>query len=250
MFHRRPVLESSSVDLPQRDKDRLLVMSVGGNDLFDPNARKVQEWKKDTEEDKVKLLSRVFVERESRDRAARKKPSSVHPPRSLSHHSPMDAIPTARSKDSYQRPLGQSFRRYSKKQSSYRPRQSSSSKGKSSAKDKKPASQQYRSSSGVQSGGQGSARKDKDKIKGLSSLATSTKKGGAEVENNENRTDSLPVGGKLALCQSRWLDLFPQFPEIIPKISQGNLIVFSDAVPTILHRPLELHSKIRPSDLL
>ena len=43
MLRRLPVLESSSVDLPQRDKDRLLVFSVGGNDLFGPNARKVQE---------------------------------------------------------------------------------------------------------------------------------------------------------------------------------------------------------------
>ena len=48
MIHRRTVLESSTVDLPQQDKDRLLVMSVGDNDLFGPNARKVQEWKKDT----------------------------------------------------------------------------------------------------------------------------------------------------------------------------------------------------------
>ena len=57
MLRRRTVLESSTVDLPYaRDKDRLLVMSVGGNDLFGPNARKVQEWKKDNEE-KVKLIS-------------------------------------------------------------------------------------------------------------------------------------------------------------------------------------------------
>ena len=40
MFRRRTVLESPMVDLPQRDKDRLLVMSVGGKDLFDSDARK------------------------------------------------------------------------------------------------------------------------------------------------------------------------------------------------------------------
>ena len=43
MLRRRTILESPSVNLPQRDKDRLLVMYVGGNDLFSPNARKMQE---------------------------------------------------------------------------------------------------------------------------------------------------------------------------------------------------------------
>ena len=38
MLRRRTVLESPTVDLPQRDKDHLLVMSVGGNDLFGPDA--------------------------------------------------------------------------------------------------------------------------------------------------------------------------------------------------------------------
>ena len=57
------------VDLPQQDKDQLLVMSVGGNDLFGPNARKVQEWNKDIEEAKVKLISQVFEEREHREKA-------------------------------------------------------------------------------------------------------------------------------------------------------------------------------------
>ena len=60
MLCRRTALESSSVDLPHHDKDHLIVMSVGGNDLFGPNARKMQEWKNDTEEEKVKLISRVF----------------------------------------------------------------------------------------------------------------------------------------------------------------------------------------------
>ena len=81
------------MDLPQRDKDRLLIMSLGGNDLFGPNARKVQEWKKDTEEEKVKMISRVFEERGNREKAARKKTSSsAHPPKSLSDQSPLDAI--------------------------------------------------------------------------------------------------------------------------------------------------------------
>ena len=92
MFRRRTVLEFPTVDLPQHDKDRLLVMSVGGNDLFGPDARKVHEWKRDTEEEKIKLISRVFDERDQRDKA-KKKPSSSEsrPPRSLSHRSPLDS---------------------------------------------------------------------------------------------------------------------------------------------------------------
>ena len=116
-------------------------------------------WKKK----KAKPISRVFGEGESRDKAARKKPSSsVCPPRSLSQQSPWDAIHTPWSKDSHQRPLGQSFRRDFQK-SSYRPKQSSSFKGQSSSKDRKPPSQQYRSSNGGQSVGQGSALKVKEK---------------------------------------------------------------------------------------
>ena len=112
MLRRRTVLESLTVDLPQRDKDRLLVMSVGGNDLFGPDARKVHEWKRDTEEEKVKLISRVFDECEQRDKA-KKKPSSSEsrPSRSLSHRSPLDSISGPRPKDSYNQQPGQSFRR-------------------------------------------------------------------------------------------------------------------------------------------
>ena len=86
-------------------------MAVGGNDLFGPNASKVQEWKKDTEEEKVKLISRVFDKGESWDKATKKKSSSsARSPRSLFHQFPLeDALPTPRSKDSYHRPPGQSF---------------------------------------------------------------------------------------------------------------------------------------------
>ena len=164
MLRRRTVEESPSIDRTQHDKYRLMVMSLGGHNLFGPNARKVQEWKKDTEEEQVKIISRVFEERENRDKAARKKSSSsVRPPRSLSHQSPLDSLHPPKPKDSYQRPPGHSFRRDPTKQSSYRARPASSSKGHSYVKDKKPASQQSRSGSGIQSTGQSSTRKDKDK---------------------------------------------------------------------------------------
>ena len=75
MLRRRLVLEDPTVSLPQQDKDRLLVMEVGGQDLFGPNARQVHEWKRDTDEENVKLIARVFDERNQRDKS-KKKPTS------------------------------------------------------------------------------------------------------------------------------------------------------------------------------
>ena len=157
----RTALESPAIDLPQWDKERLLVMSVGGSDLFGPNAKKVQEWKKDTKEEKVKLISRVFEEREHREKAS-KKSSSTCTPHSLAHQSTLGALPSPRSQDSYRRPPGQSFRKDSsnQKQSSYKHRQTSSSKGHFQPKDRKTSSQSNYRSGG---GGQSSSRKDKDK---------------------------------------------------------------------------------------
>ena len=66
----------------------------------------------------------------------------------------------------------------------------------------------------------------------------------------ESRTDSLPVMEEASSLPVRWLELFPQFPEIIRKVSQGILIAFSDDAPTLLHRPLELGSNNKPSVFL
>ena len=66
MLHRRTVLESSTVDLLQCNKDRLLVMAVGCNNLFGSNACKVQEWKKDTEEEGEAHLPSLRRMRKSR----------------------------------------------------------------------------------------------------------------------------------------------------------------------------------------
>ena len=44
MLRCHTVLDTAGVDLPQRDKDRLILMSIGGNDLFGPDAHKVAEW--------------------------------------------------------------------------------------------------------------------------------------------------------------------------------------------------------------
>ena len=66
MLHRRTVLESSTVDLLQCNKDRLLVMAVGCNNLFGSNACKVQEWKKNTEEEGEAHLPSLRRTRKSR----------------------------------------------------------------------------------------------------------------------------------------------------------------------------------------
>ena len=66
------------------------------------------------------------------------------------------------------------------------------------------------------------------------------------MEININMTDSLHVEGKLAHYQSRWLELFPQFPEIIRKISQGILIAFSDDAPTSPSGVTQQQQAIRP----
>ena len=197
MLRRHTVLESPSVHLPQRDKDRLLVMSVGGNDLFCPNTCKVQEWKRDTEEEKVKLISRVFDEWESRDKAAKKKSSSssTRPPRSFLHQSPLDAISTPRSKESYQRPpctpRVSPFGGILKNS----PPTTTSPDNLLPPRDSFPLkTRNLLSLTSVQAAENKVLPAEKKTIKGLSSPAPSTKEGGAEVEISVNRTDSLPVG--------------------------------------------------------
>ena len=140
MLLRRSVLDSPTVDLPQRDKDRLLVMSVGGNDLFVPDAHKVHEWKLDTEEENVKLISRVFDERAQRDKS-KKKPSSSDscPPRSVAHRSPLDALSRPKPKDSYNQKPGQSFRR-PPKQSPYKARTGTQQKSQAFGRDRTASS--------------------------------------------------------------------------------------------------------------
>ena len=120
MLRRRSVLEAPTVNLPQRDKDRLLVKEVGGNDLFGPSARQVNEWKLDTEEENVKLIARMFDERAQRDKPKKKPASSEsRPPRSMDHRSPLAGLSRPKPKDSYSQKPGQSFRRQPK-QSPYK----------------------------------------------------------------------------------------------------------------------------------
>ena len=115
MLRRRLVLEDPTVSLPQRDKDRLLVMEVGGQDLFGPNARQVHEWKRDTDEENVKLIARVFDERNQRDKSKKKPTSSEsRTPHSLEHRSPLAGLSRQKPKDSYSQKPGQSFRRQPK----------------------------------------------------------------------------------------------------------------------------------------
>ena len=246
MLRRRSVLDSPTVDLPQWDKDRLLVMSVGGNDLFGPDARKVHEWKLDTEEENVKLISRVFYERAQRDKS-KKKPSSSdsRPPRSVTHRSPLDALSRPKPKDSYNQKPGQSFRR-PPKQSPYKARTGTQQKSQAFGRDRTASS-----SNRTDSCDQGQRRRDKEP-KGPQSARPFNRKdrGGAEAVKAANRKEQLPVGGKLVHFKDTWTKLFPQHPEIVRKVSQGILIAFDDVLPSLLHYPLELPSNNKTADLL
>ena len=158
MLRRRSVLDSPTVALPQRDKDRLLVMSVGGNDLFGPDARKVHEWKLDTEEEKVKLIARVFDERVQRDKS-KKKPSSSdpRPPRSVDHRSPLAGLTRPKPKNSYNQKPGQPFWR-PPKHSPYKARTGNQQRPQTSNRDRPAPSSSNRNDSRDQ----GQHRQDKE----------------------------------------------------------------------------------------
>ena len=158
MLRRRSVLDFPTVALPQRDKDRLLVMSVGGNDRFSSDARKVHESKLDTGEENVKLIVSVFDERVQRDKS-KKKPSSSDPrlPWSVDHRSPLASRTRPKPKDSYNQKPGQSFWR-PPKQSPYKARTGNQQRSQTSNRDR-PAPF---SSNRNDSRDQGQRRQDKE----------------------------------------------------------------------------------------
>ena len=173
MLRRRSVLEDPSVSLPQRDKDRLLVMEVGGQDLFGPNACQVHEWKRDTEEENVKLIARVFDERTQRDKSKKKPASSEsRPPRSVEHRLPLAGLSRPKPKDSYSQKPGQSFRRQPK-QSPYKARSGNQSRTQTYNRDRPNASSAPTRNDSRE---QGQRRQDKDS-KGPSSNRPFNRKG-------------------------------------------------------------------------
>ena len=173
MLRRRSVLEDPTVSLPQRDKDRLLVMEVGGQDLFGPNARQVHEWKRDTDEENVKLIARVFDERNQRDNSKKKPTSSEsRTPRSLEHRSPLAGLSRQKPKDSYSQKPGQSFRRQPKP-SPYKARSGNQSRPQTYTRDLPNVSS---ASNRNDSRDQGQRRQEKDP-KGPSSNRPFNRKG-------------------------------------------------------------------------
>ena len=247
MLRRRSVLEAPTVSLPQRDKDRLLVMEVGGNDLFGPNARQVHEWKRDTDEENVKLIARVFDERNQRDKTKKKPASSEsRPPRFMDHRSPLAGLSRPKPKDSYSQKPGQSFRRQPK-QSPYKARSDNQSRSQNFNRDRLNVSS---SSNQNDSRDQGQRRQEKDP-KGPSSTRPFNRRGGggADAAKAGNRTGQLPVGGKLVHFKETWTQHFPQHYEIVRKVSQGILIAFDDVPPSLLRYPLELPCNNKAADL-
>ena len=62
LCRRRQVLNSPQVNLSQRDKDRLLLLPIGGNDLFGPLAPKVEDLRKDPQVKKALLLAEAIAQ--------------------------------------------------------------------------------------------------------------------------------------------------------------------------------------------
>ena len=211
MLRCRSVLDSPTVALPQRDKDRLLVMSVGGNDLFGPDARKVHEWKLDTEEENVKHIARVFDERVQHDKS-KKKPSSSdpRPPRSVDHRSPLTGLTCSKPKDSYNQKPGQPFRR-PPKQSPYKARTGNQQRSQTSNRDR-PAPF---SSNRNDSRDQGQRRQDKESKGPPSLLVPLTEEvgggGGRKRSRLQIGTNSFRLGGSSSTSRTLGQNSFPNF---------------------------------------
>ena len=208
MLRRCSVLEAPTVNLPQRDKDRLLVMEVGGNDLFGPSARQVHEWKLDTEEENVKLIARVFDERAQRDKPKKKPASSEsRPPRSMDHRSPLAGLSRPKPKDSYSQKPGQSFWRQPK-QSPYKARTGNQQRSQTFNRDRHNSSSS--SSNRNESRDQGQRRQDKAP-KGPPSARPFNRKGrgGRKRSRPQIGTISFRLGGSLFTSQTLGHNYFP-----------------------------------------
>ena len=233
MLRRHSVLDSPTVALPQRDKDRLLVMSVGGNDLFGPDARKVHEWKLDTEEENFKLIARVFDERAQSDKSKKNllHQTVVLPGRSgIDHHWMLLRGPNLRA-PSTKNP-GSPFGDLPSSPPT-RPAREHNKGLKRPAETDLPLPL-----TGPIPGNRNSDAKTRSP-KVPSPLAPLTEKdGGAEAVKAANRNEQLPVGGKLVHFKDTWTKLFPQHPETVWKVSQGILIAFDDVLPSLLRYPL------------
>ena len=72
--------------------------------------------------------------------------------------------------------------------------------------------------------------------------------GGGEAVRAANRKEQLPVGEKLVHFKDTWMD--KTVSPIVRKVSQGILIAFDDALPSLLHYPLELPNNNKTAYLL
>ena len=78
MLRRRLVLEDPTVSLPQRDKDRLLVMEVGGQDLLDPTLARSMNGK-ETLTKKMSSLSPESLMKETKGISPKRNPLLRNP---------------------------------------------------------------------------------------------------------------------------------------------------------------------------
>ena len=202
-------------------------MSVGSNDLFGPDARKVHEWKRDTEEEK-RSGSLMSVIKETKLRR------SLHHLKVVLHAPSPTGLLWTLSLD-----LGPKTHTINSRVSPFAdlPNSPPTSLVRAHNPKIKPLTETRKP---LPLTGPIPATKDNVVKPGSpkvpSQLALSTIKGrGVEVAGAGNRMDQLPVGGKLAHYQDHWKKLFPQHPKIVRKVSQGILIAFDDIPPSLLH---------------
>ena len=144
-------------------------MKIGGHDRFGPNASKMEEWKRDPAVESAMLIG-TAVHEQSKIQKKTSSSSSTRPARSLTHQSPLDALSSPRSLDSYRRPPGppycwdlskNSASKYQNKLASNKSR-SAPSKSNFQAKDLQSKPSPQSKSNFRSGGGTGPAKQDRD----------------------------------------------------------------------------------------
>ena len=233
--HRRQVLNSPQVNLSQRDKDRLLLLLIGGNDLFGPLAPKVEDLRKDPQVENVLLLAEAIEQMKGlRPKALCWRHVLLGPwltsipwtwPAPNKPETPtLELLP-----GSCQVP---GDGRWIVSGTSSRPILSQSPERSSSPRTRLQHLIQHHLNNRV------TETSDLQIIRTVLALLSFPK--GMVDPVTSPRNSQLLVGGKLATFHHQWAQHFPNQHKLIRKVSQGLLISFWDEAPPLLHGPLVL----------
>ena len=235
LCHRRQVLNPPQVNLSQRDKDRLLLLPIGGNDLFGPLAPKVKDLRKDSQEKALSLAEAIEQMKGLRPKALCWRHVLLGPwlmslpwtwPAPNKPETPMlELLPGSCQVSGEGRIIvsGTSSRPIL----SQSPERNSSPRTRLQHLIQHHLSNRVKETSDLQSDGKGGSGSSK------------FPKGMVDPVTNP-RNSQLLVGGKLAAFHHQWAQHFPNHHELIRKVSQGLLISFWDEAPPFIHGPLVL----------